>query len=122
MSHEDGRTEHSHNRSAMKLKAFSILESLVALSILAFVTASSLYTIGFLYASSQVDMGEVYASIKVAESEEGRTTKTWEFRTCIVERECREYSTETDVCTLTARQPSGRAILEIRKIIPHETP
>lgn len=103
----------------MKLKAFSLLETVVALSILAFVTAASLYHVGNLLSRSQIDMGRVYLLVKAVEntplSEEARV----ETEAFVVGRTLSKYSGSLDIVSVEARHKNGRAILVTRKLVRH---
>lgn len=103
----------------MKLKAFSLIESLVALSILAFVTAGCLYVVGGLYSSSKIDMGQVYNSVKVVENLP--LLKTSLNRGAYsVDKVIEPYGDGLLMVTITARHHRGRTLIQTRKIVPDE--
>ncbi len=103
----------------MKLKAFSLIESLVALSILAFVTIASLVIVGKLYSSAQLDMGEVYGAMKQMENRTTHTTSQ-SFETFVVETSVADHGKGLDEVTITAKHHSGKPILAIKKLVFHE--
>ena len=103
----------------MKLKAFSLMESLVALSILAFVTIGSLVIVGRLYSSAQVNMGEVYGAVKQMENQRNKAASQ-EFENYVVEKTIADHGNGLDEVTITARHHNGRSILRIKKFVFHE--
>lgn len=103
----------------MKLKAFSLLESLVALTVLAFVMVTAIYTIGRLYATSQTDVATVYSSIKEMEVSDTQLSAK-EFDGYTVVLEVTSYGNGLDLLSITAVSGSGREIMKIRKLVRHE--
>lgn len=103
----------------MKLKAFSLLESLVALSILAFVTIASLVIVGKLYTAAQLDMGEVYGAMKQMENRKTQTASQ-PFGTFVVEKTVAEHGNGLDEVMITAKHGNGKSILAIKKLVFHE--
>ena len=104
----------------MRLKAFSLLETVVALSILAFVTAASFYHIGGLYSRSQIDMGQVYLSLKAMENSTPIKESIADYGAYQVESTIAKYSSTLDVYTVEAKHKTGRRLLVVKKLIRHE--
>ena len=103
----------------MKLKGFSLIESLLALSILAFVTIASLVIVGKLYSLTQLDMGEVYGAVKQMENRKTETASQ-SFETFVVEKTVTGQGNGLDEVRITAKHHNGKSILTIKKLVFHE--
>lgn len=103
----------------MKFNAFSLVESLVALSILAFVTAACVFVVGGIYAKAQLNMGEVYGLMKQVEN--GPVANSiMEHEAVSVEKRVVSDREGISLIVVTAKHRSGRTLLETRRLIRNE--
>jgi len=104
----------------MRLPAFSLMETLVALSILAFVFAASIFLVGDLHARAQFNLGKVYMTVKNLEHAPVSAPSVVDMGAYEVIRSIVPYNAEIDVVTVTAVHRNGRILISIRKLAPHE--
>lgn len=103
----------------MRLRAFSLTETMVALSIMAFVSAASVHQLAGLYARSKSNLGKAYMLMKTLEhapASADRLLEAGPYRAEVTETPREPGLWEV---TLRAHMVSGRHLITIRKLVRH---